>query len=180
MGGGGGNDDDERASAEAVEECWDLPEDFNLYAKHEVGRVPYPSKRGGGGSGAKHSFLVECIEPDTPLDINNRSQSSGQYDATGHCVWAGAFLLIQCINELEGFGIGGKRLIEFGCGTGIGGLALLLANDASIVPSNICFTDNDPDALKVCRRNCKLNNLPEQSYSLLELTWEEDADAGLM
>lgn len=161
----------------AEEECWDLPADFDLYAKHEVGQVFYPTNKNNGCSDAPHhSFRIECIEPDTPLDINNQTQSSNEYDATGHCVWAGAFLLVQCIHELENFDIGNKRMIEFGCGTGIGGLAMILArNTSSAVPSHVCFSDNDPDALKVCKRNCELNDLSETCYTIKELTWGEDA-----
>ena len=76
-----------------VEECWDLDDDFDLYARHEIRTVHFPC--------GSQSFQIECVEPNSPLDINNKSQSSSQYDATGHCVWAGAFLLIQCIHELE-------------------------------------------------------------------------------
>lgn len=175
MSGNGDDNDQASIDAEEEEECWDLPADFNLYAKHEVGQVYYPAPNNGYDDNvARQSFRIECIEPDTPLDINNKSISSSQYDATGHCVWAGAFLLIQCIHELKKYDIVNKRMIELGCGTGIGGLAMMLVNNTSIAPSNMCFTDNDPDALKVCERNCKLNNLPDASYSIKELTWGED------
>ena len=43
-------------------------------------------------------------------------------------------------------------MIEFGCGTGIGGLAMMLVGNSSLVPSNIYFTDNEPDAIKVYER----------------------------
>ena len=162
------------------EECWGLPSDFELFTKHEIQEVYYPAT---DDASTPHSFRIECIEPDTPLDINNKSTSSSEYDATGHCVWAGALLLTRCIHELERFDVRGKRVIEFGCGTGVGGLAMMLANSSSVVPSYLCFTDNDPDALKVCARNCKLNNLPDESYSIRELTWGEatadDADVEL-
>lgn len=170
-------DNDEQTSEAVEEECWGLGDDFDLYAKHEVGLVYFPSKSKNNATttdaGVRNSFLIECIEPDTPLDINNHTQSSRQYDATGHCVWAGAFLLIQCIHDLEKFNVENKRVIEFGCGTGIGGIAMMMVNNPSITPSHLCFTDNDPDALKVCERNCKLNDLPEAKYSIKELTWGE-------
>jgi predicted nicotinamide N-methyase len=151
-----------------LEECWDLPSDFDLYTKHEVRMVYYHYPISG------NSFRLECIEPDTPLDINNQILSSRQFDATGHCVWAGAILLIRCIQEMKKFEIGGKRMIEFGCGTGIGGLAMMLIDDISIIPSYICFTDNDPDALDLCQRNCRLNNVSNKLYSIMELTWGDD------
>jgi predicted nicotinamide N-methyase len=157
-------------------ECWNLPKDFDLFAKHEVGKVYYPTKE--DSSKSTHAFQIECIEPDSPLDILNRSESSSQYDATGHCVWAGAFLLIQCIHELEQNSIAKKRIIEFGCGTGIGGLAMMLHHvaDDNSMPSMMCFTDNDPDALNVCKRNCELNNLSQALYSIKELTWGEETN----
>lgn len=155
-------------SEAVVEECWDLDDDFDLYARPEIRTVHFPS--------GSQSFQIECVEPNSPLDINNKSQSSSQYDATGHCVWAGAFLLIQCIHELENVvDTKNRTIIEFGCGTGIGGLAMML-HETSKGPSNICFTDNDPAALKVCERNCKLNNLHDTSYTTRELTWGEEAD----
>lgn len=164
------NTDPEQAD-QPKEECWDLPADFDLYTKHEIRTVNYPNilcnTRG-------HSFRLECIEPDTPLDINNRTLSSRQFDATGHCVWAGAILLIRCIQELKKFDVGGKPMIEFGCGTGIGGLAMMLFDDMSIIPSSICFTDNDPDALNLCQRNCRLNEVHDALYSILELNWGKD------
>mmetsp|Transcript_24299 Transcript_24299/g.41591 ORF Transcript_24299/g.41591 Transcript_24299/m.41591 type:complete len:391 (+) Transcript_24299:60-1232(+) len=240
-------DPKEEIPTAAEEECWDLPSDFDLYTKHEIKKVYYPTFTFTSSSAAtantsattnhqpnesngcalrnnndnhdddndttndtphrnqSQSFLIECIEPDTPLDINNTSTSSSQYDATGHCVWAGAFLLVQCIREvhqtlmienidIEDGTIGKEkkqlRMIEFGCGTGIGGLAMMILananhnnhhckndNDESVIPlSHMCFTDNDPDALKVCQRNCNLNHLPPASYSIRQLTWGNEQD----
>ncbi|KAL9188952.1 hypothetical protein ACHAXT_011442 [Thalassiosira profunda] len=193
------------STAVAEEEAWALPADFDLYATHEIREVRYPPKPqhitcadGGADDGhctandggsdnntserAAHSFRIESVEPSSPLDINNAALSSYKYDATGHCVWAGAFLLIQCLHELEKCRMGGERVIELGCGTGIGGLVLLLSDNARIVPSHVCFTDNDPDALKLCERNCKLNNLPEDSCSIQELEWgeEKETDRGVL
>ena len=169
---------------EVEEECWGLPDDFNIHATHQIKTVYYPQKHNTDDSNS-HSFQIECIEPDSPLDINNKSQSSSEYDATGHCVWTGAFLLIQCIHELEDW-IGCnnkqmKRMIEFGTGTGIGGLAMVLADNNSTITTSVslsyvCFTDNDPAALKVCERNCKLNNLCKTNYEIKELTWGEEYD----
>jgi predicted nicotinamide N-methyase len=183
----------DQADDEAKEECWNLPADFNLYTKHEIKHVYFPRRKCDGddeddsSSNVRQSscFRIECINPSSPLDVSNNGTSSSLYDATGHCVWAGAFLLIQCIYELKNIlneDIGGKRLIEFGCGTGIGGLAMLLANevddknDAPIIPSHVTFTDNDPSALRICDRNCKLNSMSESSYSVSELTWGDEVD----
>ena len=155
------------------EECWGLGDNFNMYARHEVKTIHYNNNT------TDRSILIECIEPDSPLDINNKSHSQSQYDATGHCLWTGAFLLLLCIDEvLERIDIKGKRLIEFGCGTGVGGLAILNALPTT-TPAYVRFTDNDPAALEVCERNCRLNNLHETRYSIQELTWgEKDGGTG--
>eukprot|EP00979_Chaetoceros_neogracilis_P014781 scaffold4897_cov272-Chaetoceros_neogracile.AAC.3 len=158
------------------EEHWELPSDFDLFAKHKARKVFYPSY---DGTPSTRYFNIECIEPDSPLDILNKDTSTHEYDATGHCVWAGAFLLISCIRELNCFSLGGKRMIELGSGTGIGGLAVMLSNaNEQQKPSHVCFTDNDPAVLKVCKRNCDLNHLPEDTYTIEELTWghEETSD----
>ncbi len=169
------------------EEVWELPQDFNLFSKHEVRRIYFPSKMNTSngevdgigyceGYGiCSHSFQVECLEPSSPLDITNKSESDAEkYDATGHCVWTGAFLLIQCMAEiLEIVPTKNKRIIELGCGTGIGGLAVYFASrDAK--PQTVCFTDADPAALDVCRRNAELNGLEQSTdYSIQEVTWGE-------
>jgi hypothetical protein len=185
-----------QADDEAKEECWNLPADFSLYTKHEIKQVYFPRRKCDGddddddddsSSNVRQSscFRIECINPNSPLDISNNGTSSSLYDATGHCVWAGAFLLIQCVYELLNIlreDIGGKRMIEFGCGTGIGGIVILLANEvddtnnAPIIPSHVTFTDNDPSALRICDRNCKLNSISESSYSVSELTWGDEVD----
>lgn len=165
--------DDENSSLVPLEEDWGLPHDFSLFAEHEFGEVFYPTI---DDRESTRSFKIQCIVPDSPLDILNRSNSDTQYDATGHCVWAGAFLLIECIEDLkEQVPFAQKRVIEFGCGTGIGGLALMLADNV-FSPSIMCFTDNDPDTLRVCEQNCLANNLAEGSYEVKELNWGYDMD----
>lgn len=162
---------------EVKEESWNLPSDFDLFAKHQVRSIYYPLDRNDEESSELSLFQIECIEPDSPLDIlNDRSSKDQKCDSTGHCVWAGAFLLISCLQELfmnDGVVQLRENIIEFGCGTGIGGLAILMmpSSLSSCSDMHICFTDNDLDALKVCQRNCDLNKLSPNSYSIHELTW---------
>lgn len=160
---------------EVVEERWDLPCDFSLFAKPTKRKVFYPTS---DGTPSTHSFDIECIEPDSPLDIINFEMSTNEYDATGHCVWAGAFLLVNCMRELVNrYSLGNKRMIELGSGTGIGGLAVMLADaDEEHRPSHVCFTDNDPAVLELCQRNCDLNHVSKESYTIEELTWGEETD----
>jgi len=190
----------------SVEEKWDLPQDFDLFSKHEVHEIYFPpnsnqdNRESGnvnvngygygdnnsdndGCQSSKHrlSFHIECLEPSSPLDITNKSNSDAtKYDATGHCVWAGAFLLIQCMEEILDTGgvlaqIEDGRIIELGAGTGIGGLSMTVASkDRFVMPQMVCYTDADPAALDVCRRNCDLNSLLPDEYEIEELTWGEE------
>jgi hypothetical protein len=68
------------------------------------------------------------------------------------------------------------HMIELGCGTGIGQLALMSAIKAKTNSCRIhaCFTDADPAVLNLCQRNCLLNHLPQDNYSIQELTWGQD------
>ena len=167
------------SSIEVEEEKWDLPKDFDLFSKHELRKIYYPNVNDDDDN--RHSFEIECLEPSSPLDVINKSESENQYDATGHCVWTGAFLLIQCMDELLSIvSTKNKRIIELGCGTGIGGLGIILASKET-KPDMVCFTDADPAVLEVCRRNCDLNELAEDSsYSIRQLTWGEgDASSNM-
>ena len=200
------------------EENWNLPSNFDLFSTHEIRKIylPKTSSSSSSSSSLQSSsnnsydsslssmsyFNIECIEPSSPLDILNTSISDMEkYDATGHCVWTGAFLLIDCMNLIldiiDTYHISQRhyddndyhscrsqnlKMIELGCGTGIGGLALMIASTSQeshskpqmkkMHISKCHFTDTDPDVLKVCKRNCKLNDLVEgKSYDIHELTW---------
>jgi ribosomal protein L11 methylase PrmA len=141
------------------EDDWNLPLDFHMFAQHESHSIYLNSAR---------DFQIECVEALTPLDMMNLS--AGIHDATGHCVWMGAFLLIAAIeNDRMKEIFRGAQVIELGCGTGIGGIALLLAGESS-APSFLSFTDSDPNALALCGRNCE-SNLEEYQYQLEEVAW---------
>jgi ribosomal protein L11 methylase PrmA len=143
----------------AQEDDWNLPLDFHMFAQHESHSIYLNSAR---------DFKIECVEALTPLDMMNLS--AGIHDATGHCVWMGAFLLIAAIeNDRLKEVFRGARVIELGCGTGIGGIALLLAGESS-APSFLSFTDADPNALALCKRNCE-SNLDKYQYQVEEVAW---------
>jgi predicted nicotinamide N-methyase len=151
-------DKDDPLVQESVEEDdWNLALDFHMFAQHESHSIYINSAR---------DFQIECVEALTPLDMMNLS--SGTHDATGHCVWMGAFLLIAAIDRLKEV-FRGARVIELGCGTGIGGIALLLSGESS-APSFLSFTDSDPNALALCGRNCQ-SNLGEYQYQLEDVGW---------
>jgi ribosomal protein L11 methylase PrmA len=147
----------------AQEDDWNLPLDFHMFAQHESHSIYLNSH-----SAPTETFQIECVEALTPLDMMNLS--AGIHDATGHCVWMGAFLLIDAIeNDLLKEVFRGARVIELGSGTGIGGIALLLAG-ASSAPSFLSFTDADPNALALCQRNCE-SNLDKDQYQVEEVAW---------
>jgi predicted nicotinamide N-methyase len=151
------NKDDPPVQESAQEDDWNLPLDFHMFAQHESHSIYIHSAR---------DFQIECVEALTPLDMMNLS--TGTHDATGHCVWMGAFLLIAAIDSLKEV-FREARVIELGCGTGIGGIALLLSG-ASSAPSFLSFTDSDPNALALCGRNCQ-SNLDEPQYQLENVGW---------
>ncbi len=230
---------EEKPDNEVLEEAWNLPSDFDLFTKYQIRKVCLPTKErkivssplptSATNDNEVYPYLdIECIEPTSPLDILNKASSLEQYDATGHCVWTGAFLLISCMNQITDviethcYGRSENQrtinteknsaalakhtnnqqqrqvqqkmqMIELGCGTGIGGLSIIVSSiinsnstvmnttttyhdrhdqNIALQPMKCCFTDEDPAVLKVCKRNCELNGLVEgESYSTQELTW---------
>ena len=170
------------------EDDWGLSMNFHLFAQHQAHPVYYYCSNRSSTDNQQqhrqqHSFQILCVEALTPLDMMHLG--SGTHDATGHCVWTGAFLLIACREELLPNYFADRRVIELGCGTGIGGLSLLAPDDkhnnnsnhstaASAAASFVAFTDSDPEALALCQRNCELNKLPRDCYSVLPLTWGEE------
>jgi predicted nicotinamide N-methyase len=144
----------------ACEDDWNLPLDFHLFAQHEKHSIYLnPSRK----------FEIECVEALTPLDMMHLS--AGTHDATGHCVWMGAFLLIAAIDMDRMKDVfRARRVIELGCGTGLGGIALLLSAESS-APSFVSFTDADLNALDLCKRNCQSNLTSSRSWETNKVTW---------
>lgn len=138
---------------------WGLECNFHLFAQHQPQTV-YLNKE-------HESFQILCVESLTPIDMSNLG--SGIHDATGHCVWTGAFLLIACLDRLQNY-FQNKTVLELGSGTGIGGIAVLQAAQ----PKRVLFTDSDPQALDLCQRNCLLNKCDK--YDIQELTWGEQTN----
>lgn len=136
------------------EDDWQLPMEFHLFAVHERHELDFAAP-----------LAIECVERLTPLDM--MSLSAGIHDATGHCVWLGAFLFLAELPSLGCFD--GQRILELGTGTGIAGLGILQA----FQPDKVVLTDADPDALALCRRNCAVNEITASRYQVQELTWGE-------
>ena len=82
------------------------------------------------------------------------------------------------LRELRTRAFNNKAIIELGCGTGISGISLLVANVDT--PSTVTFTDFDKPALDLCRRNCE-SNIDEQSrYSIQQLEWGSSLPEGIV
>lgn len=232
------------AIVDVVEDDWQLPLDFSLFAQHDRHRVYLSSSSSSTNQNENHQtppfFELACVESLTPLDM--MTLSSGLYDTTGHCAWMGAYLLVACLGNdhdmkeddddeddtnqndepatrqreaikdntntdhfhdatsricpLQAPVLLGqsflrtlfyhRHIIELGCGTGIGGIAVLISslllekqqqgqpqachrksnhnhNDASSHDETwLCFTDADPNALTLCDQNCQLNQLTKR------------------
>lgn len=161
---------------EEIIDDWKLDLNFHLYAHHELRAIYSRNLRSnidnhhnalGGPEQSSSMMWVECVESQTPLDMVNFGH--GIHDATGNCVWSGAFLFIEALHLLEDY-FRGRSVIELGSGTGVGGISLLCSSPLYHA-SHVTLTDADPNALEVCRRNCQHNHLSESSYSVHELIW---------
>jgi SAM-dependent methyltransferase len=169
---------------DAQEEVWpSLSSNLEGFAQHEQLsiRLDYDSDT---------KLDLECVSSLSPIDMVHLS--NGSHDATGHKVWMGALLLCEALasnattrasstsspGTLPFRGMfQSKRVLELGCGTGVGGLALLVSPlEWNARPSHVCFTDNDDHVLDLCRRNCLGNNpclspVPSNGISILHLNW---------
>jgi hypothetical protein len=159
----GDSDEEERI------DDWNLDFNFCAFAQHETLKIYSRHFTVGQADTTVPPFIeVECVRSLTPLDMI--SLGSGDNDATGHCVWMGAFLFIEGLTVLSEFFLG-KNVVELGCGTGICSIALLRSRHA--IPSYIFPTDADQNALELCMRNCKRNRIPSTSFKVAKLTWED-------
>ena len=138
-------------------------------------------------------FEIECVSSLSPLDMVNLSH--GSHDATGHSVWMGAFLLIEALASNLSFKclktqqislrnlFCSKRVLELGCGTGVGGLSVLLAPETwQSKPSHVAFSDIDDEVIALCRKNCErhlhsdsISCRDEPLFSTFALNWGDAA-----
>jgi len=147
------------------EDDWGLAMDFHVFAQHQVHPVYFHATH--------NKFDILCVEALTPVDMAHLG--SGVHDATGHCVWTGAFLVVASLPVLSPDYFAHRRVLELGCGTGIGGLALLLQQpQPTAAAAFVALTDSDPEALALCRRNCHLNQLSNDQYAVFPLTWGQE------
>ena len=81
-----------------------------------------------------------------------------------------------CLNWLEKQSLAGKTVIDFGCGSGILGIAALL-----LCAEKVWAIDNDPQALLASRDNAQRNGIPdERLITLLPEQIPAEAKADIM
>jgi ribosomal protein L11 methyltransferase len=66
-----------------------------------------------------------------------------------------------CLEALDGMSLTGRRLVDYGCGSGILALAAL-----KLGATGVLGVDNDPQALAASRDNAERNQLPETALSV--------------
>ncbi|MFT6980438.1 MAG: ribosomal protein L11 methyltransferase [Marinobacter psychrophilus] len=79
-----------------------------------------------------------------------------------------------CLQWLDGADVQGKRVIDYGCGSGILGLAALLLG-----ADHVMGVDTDPQALEASRENARRNDVDESRLSLYLPKDEPDALADI-
>ncbi|UQG55610.1 50S ribosomal protein L11 methyltransferase [Marinobacter sp. M3C] len=79
-----------------------------------------------------------------------------------------------CLQWLDGADVKGKQVIDYGCGSGILGLAALLLG-----ADHVMGVDTDPQALEASRENARRNDVDESRLSLYLPKDEPDALADI-
>jgi ribosomal protein L11 methyltransferase len=82
-----------------------------------------------------------------------------------------------CLTELDGMTLAGRKVVDYGCGSGILAVAALKLGAAKALG-----VDNDPQALSASRDNCARNQLPETALDVALpgaetiTAWQRQAD----
>ncbi|PHQ25396.1 50S ribosomal protein L11 methyltransferase [Marinobacter guineae] len=80
-----------------------------------------------------------------------------------------------CLEWLDGQDVQGKQVIDYGCGSGILGLAALLLG-----ADHVIGVDTDPQALEASRENARRNGVDESNLDLYLPEDEPDTQADVM
>lgn len=80
-----------------------------------------------------------------------------------------------CLEWLDGHPIAGKQVIDYGCGSGILGLAALLLGATHVIG-----VDTDAQALEASRENARRNEVPDEQLDLYLPAQEPDTQADVM
>ena len=111
-----------------------------------------------------------CVADDDKVKDEPPSSTSAKND----CI---ATPMLTKLSELRTQAFSNKAIIELGCGTGISGISLVVADKD--VPSTVTFTDFDKPALDLCKRNCESNIDDKSRYSIKQLEWGSSLPDGI-
>lgn len=73
-----------------------------------------------------------------------------------------------CLQWIDGQDFQGKRVLDFGCGSGVLGIAAALKGAHSV-----CCVDNDPQAIEATMENARRNEVSRQVQCHLPENWQE-------
>ena len=114
---------------------------------------------------------VPCVADD---EESKNDEPPSSTSAKNDCI---ATPMLTKLSELRTQAFSNKAIIELGCGTGISGISLVVADKD--VPSTVTFTDFDKPALDLCKRNCESNIDDKSRYSIKQLEWGSSLPDGI-
>jgi ribosomal protein L11 methyltransferase len=73
-----------------------------------------------------------------------------------------------CLQWIDGQDFQGKRVLDFGCGSGVLGIATAIKGAQSV-----CCVDNDPQAIEATMENARRNEVSDRVQCQLPENWQE-------
>lgn len=129
---------------------WELVEDKDWTQEWKKHFKPMPCDTG------KLWICPSWIAPPNPDAINLHLDPGLAFGTGSHPT------TMLCLNWLETQPLNGKLVVDFGCGSGILGIAALLLG-----ASKVLAIDNDPQALLASRDNAQRNGIEDEKLVLL-------------
>ena len=107
-------------------------------------------------------IVPEWLEPPNPNAVNLMLDPGLAFGTGNH---ASTFL---CLQWLDGEDLAGKTVIDFGCGSGILGIAALLLG-----AERVYATDIDPQAILATRQNAEVNGVSDRLWTDLPEAFDQ-------
>ena len=117
----------------------------------------------------------ECLDQFKPIVFRNRLRVCPSWDYRHHPDYIDILLdpglafgtgshptTQMCLDWLDGCDLTGKNVIDFGCGSGILGIAAI-----KLGASQVTFIDNDPQAIRASEENLRRNEISSDRYQLI-------------
>jgi 2-polyprenyl-3-methyl-5-hydroxy-6-metoxy-1,4-benzoquinol methylase len=170
------------SSSPTIEETWLNADGVNVFEASELKTQHSLIKLRIG----RHRIRLKAMVGSdlSPLDMDYKQSSKTTYntnnelsDGTGHMVWLASMAFMHLLEE-GGDGeaslladlFDSKMVLELGCGTGAASICI----SRLCHPQKIVMTDNDPEAIKLAKENCKLNNVRDDLVEVDYLEWENN------